>query len=434
MGFLELDEKPLSRFIWYSTLLVGLGSFLDGYDLLNVSIALPFISKTMIISASMQGLLGTATYLGGIVGAIIFGVFSDLRGRKVALIIDLVFFMLASLLSAVITAPTQLLTLRAAIGFGIGADIVSGPALLSELLPKKSRGAMLGTSLLMMPLGGLGSVAIAYVLYSSGISAPLLWRTIFALGAVPALLVIILRSWLPESPRWLTKFGKTKKFIKETGVLNLTAQEVVKHNYSTLLTKYRKMLLYSSVAWFSAGTTSIFTIFTPIILQRFASKAYPQMISITAIIWVAAMCGAAIALLLHDKAGRKGILITSMVMLGISDIMLGLSFTGSGIIVEMVLAGAMFFSFINISAAYVIQTEVFPTEIKSVANGISFSINRIANFAFGMFVPIFLLLNELKPFMWLTGAIVIAMALVALLTGIETMGKGLEKIQKEIAD
>ncbi len=94
----------------------------------------------------------------------------------------------------------------------------------------------------------------------------------------------------------------------------------------------------------------------------------------------------------------------------------------------------MFFSFINISAAYVIQTEVFPTEIKSVANGISFTINRIANFAFGMLVPVFLLLDELKPFMWLTGAIVIVMALVALLTGVETMGKGLEKIQQEVAD
>lgn len=428
MGFLELDEKPVSRLIWYSTLLVGLGSFLDGYDLLNVSIALPFISKTMIISADMQGLLGTVTYLGGIAGAIIFGVFSDLRGRKVALVIDLVFFMLASLLSAVITTSAQLLALRAAIGFGIGADIVSGPALLSELLPKKSRGALLGTSLLMMPLGGLVSVVIAYILYSSGISAPLLWRIIFALGAVPALLVIMLRSWLPESPRWLTKFGNTKKFARETKVLNLA-----KHDYSTLLTKYRKMLLYSSVAWFSAGTTSIFTIFTPMILQKFASKAYPQMISITAIIWVAATCGAAVALLLHDKAGRKCILIASMVMLGISDLMLGLSFTGSGAIVEMVLAVAMFFSFMNISAAYVIQTEVFPTEIKSVANGISFTINRIANFAFGMLVPLFLLLDELKPFMWLTGAIVIAMALVALLTGIETMGKGLEKIQQEVA-
>jgi putative MFS transporter len=433
MGFLELDEKPVSWFIWYSTLLVGLGSFLDGYDLLNVSIALPFISKTMIISASMQGLLGTATYLGGIVGAIIFGVFSDLRGRKVALVIDLVFFMLASLLSAVITTPAQLLALRAAIGFGIGADIVSGPALLSELLPKKSRGALLGTSLLMMPLGGLVSVVIAYILYSSGISAPLLWRIIFALGAVPALLVIILRNWLPESPRWLIKFRNTKKFARETKALNLTAQEAAKHDYSTLLTKYRKALLYSSVAWLSAGTTSIFTIFTPMILQKFASKAYPQLISITAIIWVAATCGAAVALLLHDKAGRRGILIASMVMLGISDLMLGLSFTGNGAIVEMVLAGAMFFSFMNISAAYVIQTEVFPTEIKSVANGISFTINRIANFAFGMFVPVFLLLGELKPFMWLTGAIIIAMALVALLTGIETMGKSLEKIQQEVA-
>ena len=76
-------------------LLVGLGTFLDGYDLLNISVVLPFLSKFMHLSPAMQGLLGTATYLGGIAGGLAFGLLSDLRGRKTALLADLAFFLVA---------------------------------------------------------------------------------------------------------------------------------------------------------------------------------------------------------------------------------------------------------------------------------------------------------------------------------------------------
>ncbi|MGC8661607.1 MAG: MFS transporter [Nitrososphaeria archaeon] len=429
MEFSELDKKPISKLVLYVTILVGLGSFLDGYDLLNISIALPFITKTMTVAASMQGMLGTGTYLGGVAGAALFGIFSDLRGRKTALIVDLTFFMAASLISAIITSPIQLLVLRIAIGFGIGADIVSGPALLSELLPIKNRGRLLGTSLFMMPLGGLVSVIIAYFLYNSGIGAPLIWRIIFALGAVPAIIVIILRSWLPESPRWLLKFGNS---LKSSNKFKPSISNTPKHNYSVLAGKYKRALVYSSVAWFSAGTTSIFTIFSPMILEKSALKGYPQMILLTATIWVAATGGAAFAIALHDTVGRKNLLAASMTLLGISDLLLGIAFTSKGYIMETVLAGAMFFSFMNISVAYVIQTEVFPTEIKGFADGITFTINRLANFAFGILVPVMLVLNIIRQFMWFTGIVVIAMVVIVLITGIETMGKGLEKIQQEV--
>lgn len=281
----------------------------------------------------------------------------------------------------------------------------------------------------MMPLGGLVSVIAAYFLYNSGIGAPLIWRVIFALGAVPAVIVIILRSWLPESPRWLSKFGNSLKSSKE---FRLSTPNTRRHNYSVLAGKYKRALIYSSVAWFSAGTTSIFTIFSPIILEKFALKGYPQMILLTATIWVAATCGAAFAIALHDTVGRKNLLGSSMVLLGLSDLLLGITFTSKGYVIEAALAGAMFFSFMNISAAYVIQTEVFPTEIKGFADGITFTINRLANFAFGILVPVLLELNIIRQFMWFTGIVVISMIVIVMITGIETMGKGLEKIQQEV--
>jgi len=434
MELQHLDSRPMDRYILYLTFLIGLGTFLDGYDLLNISIAMPFITRTMTVAASIQGMLGTGTYLGGVVGALLFGLISDLRGRRTALIVDLVFFMAASLLSAIVTSPIQLLALRVAIGFGIGADIVSGPALLSELLPVKNRGRLLATSLLMMPLGGLVSAIVAYILYSSGINSSLLWRIIFALGAIPAIVVILFRSRLPESPRWALKFGSQSQITRNVGSLYPAATGSSEHNYLLLAGKYKKSLIYSSVAWFTAGTTSIFTIFSPMILEKFAAKGYPQMIILTVTIWIAATCGAAFSVALHDKFGRKNLLIASMAFLGLSDALLGIALSGSGYIIEAILASAMFFAFMNVSVAYIIQTEVFSTEIKGLADGISFTINRLANFAFGVLVPSLLVLNLIKPFMWIAGAIVIGLIAVVMITGIETMGKGLEKIDQEIEE
>jgi len=432
MVFTELDEKPLSRFAVYMTILVGLGSFLDGYDLLNVSIALPFLIKVMEMAKAVQGILGTATYLGGIFGALVFGMFSDLRGRKPALILDLFFFFIASIASAFVSTPAQLIVLRLAMGFGIGADIVSGPALLSEILPKDKRGTMLGISLLMMPLGGLVSVLVAYVLYISGVSAFIIWRIIFGLGAIPALLVILLRSYLTESPRWLVKFGDPIKHAREFKVFGITTQKSNRKSYLEIFKNYKRAFTYSSIAWLTAGTTSMLTIFTPLILEKFTTKGYMQMISLTLAVWTFALLGALISALLQDYIGRKKLATVSVTLLGVSYVMLGFSLFLSAYALELMLSLAMFFSFMNVSVAYAIQTEVFPTELKSFADGITFSINRIANFVFGSSIPVLLALGMLTHFMWFSGLLVIILAFVLATLGIETKTKSLERIEKEL--
>ncbi len=153
-------------------------------------------------------MLGTTTYIGGVFGALVFGVFSDLRGRRVALLSDISFFLVSSFLSAFVTSPGQLLALRFLVGFGIGADIVSGPALLSEESPTPRRGGLLlGVSLIMMPLGGLVSALLAHVFLTMGLPPGILWRIILGAGAIPAAIVILLRSRLPESTRWLLRGG-----------------------------------------------------------------------------------------------------------------------------------------------------------------------------------------------------------------------------------
>ena len=392
-------------------ILIGLGTFLDGYDLLNISIVLPFLVHFMHLSPEMQGLLGTFTYIGGVFGALVFGVFSDLRGRRAALLSDIAFFLVSSLLSAFVTSPEQLLVLRFLIGFGIGADIVSGPALLSEESPTLRRGLLLGISLIMMPLGGLISALLAYAFFAMGLPPNISWRIILGAGAVPAAIVILLRSRLPESTMWLLRGASGRRRMP----------------FSEVWRGYWRMLIYSSAAWVGAGTTSIFTIFTPMLVSL-RGGGYGNMLSTVLFLWIFATLGAVLGSLMLDRAGRRLLLMASLAGLGFAFWYVATTYRTPGLIYSLPLA--LFLTFLVVSGAYTVQTEVFPVEVKSFADGIAFSLNRIANFMFGALTPIFLYMGSIVQYLDLVGVFVLLMAMTVLLTGIETARKDLEEIER----
>ncbi|BDR91039.1 MFS transporter [Vulcanisaeta souniana] len=393
------------------SVLIGLGTFLDGYDLLNISIVLPFLVHFMRLTPEMQGLLGTTTYIGGVFGALVFGVFSDLRGRRVALLSDISFFLVSSFLSAFVTSPGQLLALRFLVGFGIGADIVSGPALLSEESPTPRRGLLLGVSLIMMPLGGLVSALLAHVFLTMGLPPGILWRIILGAGAIPAAIVILLRSRLPESTRWLLRGAPGRRRMP----------------FNEVWRGYWRMLIYSSAAWVGAGTTSIFTIFTPM-LVALRGGGYGSMLGTVLLLWVFATLGALLGSLMLDRVGRRILLMASLIGLGIAFWYVAITYRTPGL--EYSLSLAMFMTFLVVSGAYTVQTEVFPVEVKSLADGIAFSLNRIANFVFGALTPMYLYVGLTTRYLGWVGVFVLIMAITALFTGMETARKDLEEIER----
>lgn len=420
----DIDERPLDKYMLLISLLIGLGTFLDGYDLLNISVAMPFLINTFHLTSAMQGLLGTIVFVGGAVGAIVFGLYSDARGRRSALIVDLVFFFFASLASAFVSSPIQLLILRALIGFGIGADIASAPTLISEIAPKRSRGLLLGLSLLMMPLGGLVSATVAFLAFTSGLSANIIWRLIFGLGAIPALVVIAIRLLVPESPRWLALKGRIDELEaakKRLGVSVVPEQRVGRPN--------ALRFAYSTAAWAAAGVMSVFTIFTPIILQKLGEMNYLSMLRVTLVIWVFAVLGSMFSAVTQDILGRKTVGALGMAILGTSALILG-AFYGieRGMMLLITVSLAMFSSFMIVGSAYTLQSEVNPTGLRGSLGGLSFAVNRLVSFAVGAYTPIALELGKLGSFLFLIALGLIILLLIYLFIGIETKGLSLEEI------
>lgn len=189
------------------------------------------------------------------------------------------------------------------------------------------------------------------------------------------------------------------------------------------------MLIYSSAAWVGgAGTTSIFTIFTPMLVAIRGGGGYGNMLGTVLLLWAFAALGAVFGSLMLDRVGRRILLMASLLGLGLVFWYVAATYKTPGL--EYSLSLAMLLTFLVVSGAYTVQTEVFPVEVKSFADGIAFSLNRIANFVFGALTPIFLYTGSIMQYLGWVGAFVLLMSAIALPTGIETARRDLEEIER----
>jgi MFS family permease len=198
--------EPDRGFLQRMTLATAWGEGLDGFDLGVLSVVLPLISTSLGMSPVWAGLIGASSLIGIFFGSPIVGYLTDRFGRRRLFVVDIAAFVVLGLLQGVVTAPWQLFVVRLLLGVAIGAEYAIGAAMLAEFAPSRGRGRRLSKLLVYWYVGYLVSVVVAYLLVDLvGLS----WRWVLVTGAVPALVVLVLRYGLPESPRWLMLRGRT---------------------------------------------------------------------------------------------------------------------------------------------------------------------------------------------------------------------------------
>src|SRR6201981_1745397 len=140
-------------------------------------------------------------------GAFIFGWLGDRFGRRIPLVIDIVFYSVTELLTACAPNFGTFLLLRALFGIGMGGEWGLGASLAMESLPTQTRGLFSG----ILQQGYAFGYLLASVVY--WIVFPLFgWRGLFVAGALPAFLVLYIRARVPESPVWLRQQHATANF------------------------------------------------------------------------------------------------------------------------------------------------------------------------------------------------------------------------------
>jgi MFS transporter, SHS family, lactate transporter len=180
------------------------GWMLDGFDFTILTFVLADIQRSFSVDNALAGALGTVTLVFRLVGGAAAGTAADRWGRKMPLMLSIIWFSLFTVLSGFSTSYAVLFACRALFGIGMGGEWAAGMPLALEHLPDRLRGAAAGILQGAWAWGYILSAIVFQTLYPvlRGEMAEA-WRAMFWIGAIPALLVLWIRTKVTESPVWL---------------------------------------------------------------------------------------------------------------------------------------------------------------------------------------------------------------------------------------
>lgn len=207
----RLDRLPWSRFHWLVVIALGVTWILDGLEV-TIAGALSGAlqeSPTLRLTPSQVGLSASAYLAGAVVGAIVFGWLTDRLGRKRLFNITLGLYLVATASSAFAWDIWSFFFFRFLTGAGIGGEYTAINSAIQELIPARRRGQtdliINGSFWVGAAMGAAGSV----MLLDPSLFAPDIgWRLAFGIGAALGLGILVVRHWIPESPRWLMTHGR----------------------------------------------------------------------------------------------------------------------------------------------------------------------------------------------------------------------------------
>ena len=394
---------------------------------------------------SLPAALGSA-FVGMFVGATVLGRFADRFGRRTAFMLNLGLYSGFTIAGAFSTNAVMLIVLRFLAGLGIGAELPLVDAYLSELLPSRLRGRYTAWAYTLgfmgIPAAGLlGRVLVP--LRPFGIDG---WRWLFVAGSLGAVVVWLLRTRLPESPRWLESAGRS---VEADAIVTRMEQEAnvapVAHGEGGLqtalggplhvegglrvaLTQYRgRMIMLGVLHVFQAFGYYGFGTLVP---QVLAAKGYSIVTSLTftTLTFTGYPIGSALSLPIVERIDRKWVIVGSALLM--SGLGVGMGYAESPL--AIVAFGFFYTAAANVfsNGLHIFQVEIFPTTIRATAAGACYGLSRLSSAA----MP-FILLPVLRqwgagPMFAVIGAAMwIVMADVAFF-GPRTTGRSLEEVNE----
>jgi SHS family lactate transporter-like MFS transporter len=268
-----------------------LGWTLDAFDFFLVVFALTAIAHEFHRPDRDIAFSITLTLAFRPVGAFIFGLMADRYGRRIPLMVDLVFYSAVEVATGFAHSFTTFLVLRALFGIGMGGEWGVGASLAMEKVPPRLRGFLSGILQQGYALGNLLAAGCFFFVFPRWG-----WRPMFFIGGLPALLGLFVRFQVKESEVW-----QKTRHSNWSGLGRAIFSNWKLFLYLTLL---MMMMNFSS-----HGTQDMF----PTFLKRYWSMKPTQVAAIAAISMVGAICGGTLVGFLSDRYGRRRSMITALV-------------------------------------------------------------------------------------------------------------------------
>lgn len=284
--------KSLNRTQRHTFLACFLGWSLDALDFFLLTFVLVPISREFGRSIPEVAFAITLTLMARPLGAFLFGFLGDKFGRRIPLMIDIVFYSLMELLTAFAPNFTAFLVLRVLFGIGMGGEWGLGASLAMESLPTATRGLFSGILQQGYAVGYLLAALVYWTVFPH-----FGWRGLFIAGALPALLVIYIRAHVPESPVWQRDRSQRKPTSVRISVL------LRQHG---LLFVYAALLM-TAFNYMSHGTQDLY----PTYLEEQRGFGVNAKSIISIVYATGAICGGTILGFWSQKWGRRRVIILS---------------------------------------------------------------------------------------------------------------------------
>ena len=426
----------------------ALGGYLFGFDFAVISGALPFLRTAFHLSSWWEGFLTGSLALGCIAGCLIAGKLADRYGRKPGLILAAAIFAFSSLGMAFSPHLSEFIVMRFTAGIGVGMACMLSPLYIAEVSPASVRGRNVAINQLTIVLGILITNLVNYLLVDKGSE---IWRWMFGLGVIPSVLFLIGVSFLPESPRWLIKAGKTDKAklilakIGSPDFVEATLHDIEKSAHQAGTVSYRAVFAKSvrpavlvgiTLAVFQqlCGINVVFN-YTSTIFKSVGANLDKQLFE-TVAIGIVNTLFTLLAMWQVDKLGRRPLMLIGS--LGLSVIYIILAFllkeqAGAGWVSLFVLLAIGMYATSLAPVTWVIISEIFPNNIRGVASSVAIVSLWIAYFILVFTFPVLAeYLGTYGPF-YLYAAICFLGFLFIRAKVKETKGQTLEQLEQSFA-
>ncbi len=462
----RLDRLPWARWHWLVVFALGITWILDGLEVTtvgNISGVLNSPQSGLNLTASQVGAAGGIYIAGACLGALFFSYLTDRFGRKKLFLITLALYLTFSFLTAFTWSFASFVVCRFLAGTGIGGEYSAIYSAVDELIPARMRGQI---ALLISGsywIGAMMGSAISLVVLNPAIINQFYgWRISFGLGAILGICVLLIRRYVPESPRWLATHGRNEEAEEIAGeieniVERQTGKELPPPSSEPIIVEQREAIGFGLIA---RAMIKMYPRRMILGLALMASQAflYNAVFFTYALILtnfynvpsghvgyyifpfaVGNVLGPWLLGGLFDRVGRIPMISGCYIVAGILMAITGYLFAQgvlSALTQTVLWCIIFFFASAAASAAYLTVSEVFPMEIRAMAIALFYAIGTALGgisgpVIFGNLIAAGSRTGMLPAYLLAAGCMIVA-ALFELVLGVRAEGQSLESVARPL--
>ncbi|MEZ2127857.1 MULTISPECIES: MFS transporter [unclassified Sinorhizobium] len=437
----RLERLPITRRLAMIRIVIGIATFFDAYTVLAIAFAMPVLVKEWQLTPSQIGMIISAGYVGQLIGAVFFGCLAERIGRLRVLMLTITLFVSMDIACLFAGGPVWMILFRIFQGIGTGGEVPVASAYVNEMVGAKKRGRFFLLYEVIFPIGLMFAGIVGYFI------VPVYgWRAMFAVGLVPAVIMIPLRFLMPESPRWLASRGR---FVEADAIVsafeqsatnrgvNLPDPQPVANTAKPVATDwkemfgsfYRRRTLMLWSLWFCVYLVinGMITWMPTLYRETFGLPLSASL----GFGFITSACGVAasiICALLIDRVGRKTWYSWAFAIAVLP--LAGLAVTGADTAKHVLVFVSLGYAIAQTIAfsLYLYTAELYPTRLRALGVGCGSAWLRLGSSTGPLIVGVLATPHGVGSVFAVFGGVLALGAVITWLFAIETAGKSLESL------